>query len=102
VITEERLEGGVRGSCEGLAGMLEQVETFADRDCAFYMDLARRGATPVHFIANAVWAEVAALLEARCSRIFASAFPDQFHKVPSWRAHSVLDVPEMLCRTTRL
>lgn len=81
IITETRLEGGAKGSCDGLASIFSEVLSFVEQQCTFLLDAALRSSTsPFLFIAHSVWPECVELLVSRLSRIFAPGLPELFHK----------------------
>lgn len=101
IITEARLEGGARGSCDGLSSVYSEVLAFVDAQCAFLLDAAHRTSnSPFLFVAHAVWPEAVELLTSRVARIFAPGLPDLFHR--NYTASALfLDLLERASRSRR-
>jgi len=81
---------------QGLYNMYSKILEFVPKHCAQMMNITsgrfvasdvemfgeqRAGIRGFDFLVNAVWPEVASLVETRCESIFAPGNPDSFHQV---------------------
>jgi hypothetical protein len=77
-VTRDALDGGVRGSCQGLPALCDAVVRFVDTECRRV--LAPNAPPEFDFLSRAIWPEIERVFVAELGAIFRPAIPDLFHR----------------------
>ncbi|KAL3668173.1 hypothetical protein V7S43_007035 [Phytophthora oleae] len=101
-LTRGKLDGRVRGSCEGLPQIYESILDFITSKFADTLALSVcQGETKcsVDILGNAIWKPLQEILSSKHGVIFQSADPERFHQSYTVSMKFLSDVKELFCKT---
>ncbi|GMF16877.1 unnamed protein product [Phytophthora fragariaefolia] len=101
-LTRGKLDGRVRGSCEGLPQIYESIMDFITSKFAGTLALPVCQGEPkcsVDILGNAIWKPLQELLSSKHGVIFQAADPERFHQSYTTSMRFLTDVEERFCKS---
>uniref|UniRef100_M4BZJ7 Conserved oligomeric Golgi complex subunit 2 n=2 Tax=Hyaloperonospora arabidopsidis (strain Emoy2) TaxID=559515 RepID=M4BZJ7_HYAAE len=104
-LTRGKLDGRVRGSCEGLPQIFESILDFITSKFAGTLALSvcqGEIKCSVDILGNAIWKPLQEVLSTKFSVIFQAADPDRFHKNYTTSMHFLAEIEGRFCKSEAL
>ncbi|ETO78126.1 hypothetical protein F444_06786 [Phytophthora nicotianae P1976] len=101
-LTRGKLDGRVRGSCEGLPQIYESILDFITSKFADTLALSvcqGESKCSVDILGNAIWKPLQEILSSKHGVIFQAADPERFHQSYTISMRFLLDIEERFCTT---
>jgi hypothetical protein len=101
-LTRGKLDGRVRGSCEGLPQIYESIMDFITSKFSDTLALSvcqGESKCSVDILGNAIWKPLQEILSAKHGVIFQAADPERFHQSYTISMHFLTDIEERFCKT---
>ncbi|KAG6967597.1 hypothetical protein JG687_00004190 [Phytophthora cactorum] len=101
-LTRGKLDGRVRGSCEGLPQIYESIMDFITSKFADTLALSvcqGESKCSVDILGNAIWKPLQEILSLKHGVIFQAADPERFHQSYTISMRFLLDIEKRFCKT---
>ncbi|GMF09260.1 unnamed protein product [Phytophthora lilii] len=101
-LTRGKLDGRVRGSCEGLPQIYESILEFISNKFAGTLALSvcqGESNCSVDILGNAIWKPLQEILSTKHGVIFQAADPERFHQSYTISMRFLADIEERFCKT---
>ncbi|EEY69412.1 conserved oligomeric Golgi complex subunit, putative [Phytophthora infestans T30-4] len=102
ILTRGKLDGRVRGSCEGLPQIYESIVDFITSKFADTLALSvcqGESKCSVDILGNAIWKPLQEILASKHGVIFQAADPDRFHQSYTISMRFLSEIEERFCKT---
>ncbi|KAF4138003.1 hypothetical protein GN958_ATG12956 [Phytophthora infestans] len=102
ILTRGKLDGRVRGSCEGLPQIYESIVDFITSKFADTLALSvcqGESKCSVDILGNAIWKPLQKILASKHGVIFQAADPDRFHQSYTISMRFLSEIEEHFCKT---
>ncbi|KAF4324226.1 hypothetical protein BBO99_00000927 [Phytophthora kernoviae] len=101
-LTRGKLDGRMRGSCEGLPQIYESILDFISNNFSDTLALAicqGESKCSVDILGNAIWKPLQEILSTKHGIIFQAADPERFHQSYTISMRFLADIEERFCKT---